>query len=64
VAPGNSVRLAGFPLLEPWLKHFPGAPTDTVPVQIIAAPGGKVRCVRAGSLADADYPVVRALFAR
>jgi len=61
VAPGNSVRLAAFSLLQPWLKRFPGAPTDTVPLQVIAAPGGKVRCVRAGSLVDADYPVVEAL---
>ncbi len=64
VAPGNSVRLAAFPLLQPWLQHFPGAPSDTVPLQVIAAPGGKVRCVRAGSLVDADYPVVKALLAR
>ncbi len=64
MAPGSSVRLAAFSLLQPWLKRFPGAPTDTVPLQVIAAPGGKVRCVRAGSLVDADYPVVKALLAR
>jgi thiol-disulfide isomerase/thioredoxin len=64
VAPGSSVRLAAFSLLQPWLKRFPGAPTDTVPLQVIAAPGGRVRCVRAGSLVDADYPVVKALLAR
>jgi hypothetical protein len=62
--PAARVRLAGFTLLGPWFKRFPGAPTDTVPVEIIATPGGKVRCVRAGSLADADYAVVRTLLAR
>lgn len=61
VAPDPSVRLASFSLLQPWLKRFPGAPTDTVPLQVIAAPGGKVRCVRAGTLADADFPTVKAL---
>jgi hypothetical protein len=64
MAPGRSVRIAASSLLQPWLERLPGAPTDTVPLQVIAAPGGKVRCVRAGALADADYPVVKALLTR
>ncbi len=62
-APGNSVRLAAAGDLERWLAGFPGAPTGTIPLQVIAAPGGKVRCIRAGALRDADYPIVKALVA-
>jgi thiol-disulfide isomerase/thioredoxin len=62
-APGNSVRLAAPGGLERWLAGFKGAPTGAIPLQVIAAPGGKVRCIRAGALRDADYPVVKALLA-
>ena len=61
VALGNSVRLAAAPDLDRWLSGFAGAPTGSIPLQIIAAPGGKVRCIRAGSLREGDYPVVKAL---
>jgi thiol-disulfide isomerase/thioredoxin len=62
-APGNSVRLAAPGGLQSWLAGFKGAPTGAIPLQVIAAPGGKVRCIRAGALRDADYPVVKALLA-
>ncbi len=62
-APGNSVRLAAPGGLERWLAGFKGAPTGAIPLQVIAAPGGKVRCIRAGALRDADYSVVKALLA-
>ncbi len=61
VAPGRSVHLAAPAALDRWLAGFPGAPTGTIPLQVIAAPGGKVRCIRAGALRDGDYPIVRAL---
>ena len=64
VAPGTSLRLASPGALDRWLARFPGAPTGSIPLQIIAAPGGTVRCIRAGSLRDADYPIVKALFRR
>ncbi len=64
MAPGNSVRLASYSDLEPWLGRLPGAPAGSIPLQIIAAPGGKVRCVRAGSLREGDLPIVRELFRR
>jgi thiol-disulfide isomerase/thioredoxin len=62
-APGNSMRLAAPGGLERWLAGFKGAPTGAIPLQVIAAPGGKVRCIRAGALRDADYSVVKALLA-
>jgi thiol-disulfide isomerase/thioredoxin len=64
VAPGNSVRLAVRRDLERWLAAFPGARSDTVPLQIIVAPDGTVRGIREGSLREGDYPTVKALFTR
>lgn len=64
VAPEPSLRLASFRDLGPWLVGLGGAADLTIPVQIVAAPGGAVRCLRAGSLRDGDYPAVRALFER
>ena len=61
VAPGVSLWLATRGGLDRWVAAFPGAPTESIPLQVIAAPGGKVRCIRAGSLRDGDYPIVRAL---
>ncbi len=63
VAPGTSLWLASKGGLDRWLASFPGAPTGTIPLQVIAAPGGRVRCIRAGSLRDGDYPIARALLA-
>ncbi len=57
------MRLAAAGDLDRWLAGFKGAPTGTIPLQVIAAPGGKVRCIRAGALRDADFPVVKALLA-
>jgi thiol-disulfide isomerase/thioredoxin len=62
MAPGDSVRLASRSELDRWLAGFPDAPTGTIPLQIIAAPGGRVRCIRAGALRDGDFAVVKALF--
>jgi thiol-disulfide isomerase/thioredoxin len=64
VAPGNSVRLAVRRDLDRWLAGFPGARTDTVPLQIIVAPDGRVRGIREGSLREGDYPTVLALLSR
>jgi thiol-disulfide isomerase/thioredoxin len=60
-APGNSVRLAVRRDLEGWLGRFPGAARDAVPLQILVAPGGKVRGIREGSLHNDDYATVKEL---
>ncbi len=62
VAPGNSVRVTTSRELEGWMKQLTTAPATSIPINIVAAPGGKVRCIRVGSLREGDYPVVRALF--
>jgi thiol-disulfide isomerase/thioredoxin len=64
MAPGESVRLAAFSDLNLWLAGFRGAPSGTIPLQIIAGPGKKVRCIRAGSLREGDFPIVRQIFRR
>jgi hypothetical protein len=38
-----------------------GLPQDTaIPVNVLAAPGGAVRCVRTGAINDGHYPTIRA----
>ena len=64
VATGPSVRLLNPNDLGRWLAGMRGAPDSAIPIQVIAAPGGGVRCVRTGSLRDSDFPIVRALVAR
>jgi thiol-disulfide isomerase/thioredoxin len=64
MAPGESVRLAAFSELNPWLASFKGAPTGTIPLQIIAGPQLKVHCIRAGSLREGDFPIVQQLVRR
>jgi thiol-disulfide isomerase/thioredoxin len=61
LARGTSVRLASSKELDGWLKRFQKEPSTAIPIQILAAPGGKVRCVRAGSLRDGDLPLVEAM---
>ncbi|NWF99658.1 MAG: TlpA family protein disulfide reductase [Thermoanaerobaculaceae bacterium] len=60
-------RRAGYRLRRPddlagWLGSLGCAADTAIPVQVIAAPGGTVRCVRTGSLREGDFPLVRATF--
>jgi thiol-disulfide isomerase/thioredoxin len=60
ITPYNSLRLRQEEALHPWLGSL-GLPRDTaIPVNVIAAPGGMVRCVRTGAINDGHYPVIRA----
>ncbi|MCU0293334.1 MAG: TlpA family protein disulfide reductase, partial [Thermoanaerobaculaceae bacterium] len=61
VAPDPSLRLLQPKSLDAWLKRYEPEPSGAVPVHLIAAPGGAVRCVRAGAIRDGDYATVRAL---
>ena len=64
MAPGASGRLATFSEVDRGVASFKGAPTGTIPLQIIAAPGGRVRCIRAGSLREGDLALVKQLFGK
>ncbi|MGV8040478.1 MAG: TlpA family protein disulfide reductase [Thermoanaerobaculaceae bacterium] len=61
VAPEPSLRLLQPKGLEAWLSRYQPEPSGSIPVHLIAAPGLRVRCVRAGSLREGDYATVRAL---
>jgi thiol-disulfide isomerase/thioredoxin len=59
VTPYNSLRLVRQETLHPWLGAL-GLPPDTaIPVNVIVAPGGGVRCVRTGAINDGHYPTIR-----
>jgi thiol-disulfide isomerase/thioredoxin len=62
VAPGNSVRVVSQKEFETWMKQLTTAPATSIPINLVAAPGGRLRCIRVGSLREGDYPVVKTLF--
>ena len=62
VAPGNSVRAVSQRELDAWMKQYSAAPASSIPVNLVAAPGGRLRCIRVGALREGDYPLVRAAF--
>ena len=47
--------------LEAAIKPLGLGSLDSIPMHILVAPDGKVRCVRAGALNDDDFPLVRRL---
>ncbi len=61
VAPGNSVRAVSQQELDAWMTTFTQAPPSSIPINLMAGPGGHLQCVRVGSLRDGDYPVVKAV---
>lgn len=62
VAPGRSVRVVSPKEFEHWMRQYTSAPATSIPINLMAGPGGRVRCLRVGSLREGDYPVVRAVF--
>jgi hypothetical protein len=61
VAPGASLHLDQPGKVDSWLATLGSVPTGSIPVHVLLAPGGKVRCVRAGALREGDFPQVAAL---
>lgn len=64
IAPDPSLRLVVVRDLSGWLATLRVPGEGTVPIQLIAAPPGKVRCVRIGALRDDDYLTVKAILTR
>jgi thiol-disulfide isomerase/thioredoxin len=59
ITPYNSLHLTRQETLRPWLGSL-GLPQDTaIPVNVLAAPGGAVQCVRTGAINDGHYPTIR-----
>ena len=61
MAPGSSARLLAAGDLDSWLGRYAKPAPSGIPVQVLAGADGAVRCVRAGSLRDGDYPLVASL---
>lgn len=61
VAPAPSLRASSPGEFEAWAKRYLKDPSAPIPIHLLAAPDGSVRCIRAGSLDEADYSTVAAL---
>ncbi len=60
VAPAPSLRANSPAALETWLKRYLPDPSTPIPIHMLVAPDGNVRCIRTGSLQEGDYASVRA----
>ena len=58
---GTSLRLTSADDLDAWTGHYGLKSGTSIPINVIVAPGGGVRCVRAGSIAEGDYARVRSV---
>lgn len=61
LAAARHARLVKGNDLGVWLRGYVADPPESIPIQMLVAPGGRVRCVRAGPVGDADWPRVRTL---
>lgn len=60
-ASGMSLRLLQPTALGDWLAPF-GLPRDTaIPINVLLGPGGELRCVRTGSIAESDFSIIQGL---
>jgi thiol-disulfide isomerase/thioredoxin len=56
-----SLRIRDPNLLPAWLASVGLSGGASVPVQVFVDPTGRVRCVRSGSVTEADYPTIHQL---
>lgn len=61
IAAGHSLRLKSMSALGPWLKEYGLEATAAIPIHLIVAPGGRVRCSHVGELREGDYPLLKEL---
>jgi thiol-disulfide isomerase/thioredoxin len=59
VAPAPSLRANSPAALQTWLKRTLPDPSAPIPIHMLIAPGGTIRCIRTGSLQESDYASVR-----
>lgn len=60
-APDPSGRLVSSADLDPWLARYTQPAPSGIPLQLLVGADGALRCIRAGSLRDGDYPLVASL---
>jgi thiol-disulfide isomerase/thioredoxin len=61
VAPAPSLRASSPADFRAWVKNYTIDASMPIPIHLLAAPDGRVRCVRNGSLDEGDYSTVAAL---
>lgn len=57
----NAVRLTSTPELETWLKGYKVEGSPSIPIQVLAGPGGKVRCLKLGQVHESDFHTLKTL---
>ena len=57
----RSLRVSAPDDVDAWIQRYGLKSGTAIPVNVLVAPGGGVRCVRAGSIAEGDYARVRAV---
>ena len=60
-APAPSLRVSSPGDFETWAKRYLKDPSTPIPIHLLAAPDGGVRCIRTGSLDEGDYATVAAM---
>jgi thiol-disulfide isomerase/thioredoxin len=53
-------RVASQADYEKWVKAYVKDPSTPIPIHLLAAADGDLRCVRSGSLRESDYPLAKA----
>jgi len=61
VVPKVSLRVAETASMDAWTKTQGLDAASSIPIHALVAPDGRVRCVRAGSLAEGDFHLVRSV---
>lgn len=62
IAAAQIARVASQREYEDWVKGYVKDPGTPIPLHLLAAGDGHVRCVRGGSLREADYLAARSVF--
>jgi len=60
VAPAPSLRISSPADFKGWASAFLFDAAAPIPIHVLAAPDGRVRCIHNGSLNEGDYPTVAA----
>jgi hypothetical protein len=61
VAPAPSLHISSPQGFAAWAARYRIDGSTPIPIQILAAADGSVRCIRLGSLSEGDYQTVAAL---
>jgi hypothetical protein len=61
VATAKFARVASQHDYEEWMKAFMKDPSTPIPIHMLAAADGGLRCIRSGSLREGDYPAAKAV---